>query len=177
MVSDSRSKVAVATVLSAEQAAQKVQISYITLRRWLAKRDFQKWLTAEKKPPLAYLRLGKTRKVIWRFSSHNMLALVEYKEQVYCKGRGLAGRLREQVKRERNYYKNAKRMAYQYDDPSITPEQKKQRGAKERKRNLIHRQYDRIVKELERFNLRPKDSRLVFIDPVHPFDLFETPSM
>jgi hypothetical protein len=174
VVSNPRSNVQSIT-LSADQAARKAEISYATLRRWLANGDFQTWLASEKKAPLGYLRLGKTRKIIWRFSSDNMLALVEFKEQVYCKGRGLAGRLREQVKRERNSRKAWKRMLQRLNyRPS--PEEIKQSAAKERARNLIFRRYDAVLKDLAKINLWPKNPDLDDTKPKKLIpDPFETP--
>jgi hypothetical protein len=94
----------VQTTYSTEQAAEKVEIAYITLRRWLAERSFETSVT---------IPIGGN-KHIYRFTTDDIERLRSFKEKTYCKGRGLPGRLREVVNKERNSKKAFKRLQERY---------------------------------------------------------------
>jgi hypothetical protein len=94
----------VQTTYSTEQAAEKVEIAYITLRRWLAERSFETSVT---------IPIGGN-KHIYRFTAGDIERLRTFKEATYCKGRGRPGRLREAVNKERNSKKALKRLLQWY---------------------------------------------------------------
>jgi hypothetical protein len=84
---------------STKEAAKKVGISYITLRRWLAAGDFR---------PSIAVEFGPSKK-LWRFTGSDIAVLHEFTDEMYCKGRGRVGLLKKEVSKERNRRKAAKR--------------------------------------------------------------------
>jgi len=62
---------------STREAAEKVAISWVTLRRWLA--------ASRVRPSVGIKLNGKT---LWRWTTNDVRKLSVYKAAHYCKGRG-----------------------------------------------------------------------------------------
>jgi len=125
---------------STEDAAAQVEISYITLRRWLN----------EGGP-----RPSVRKKLAWRWSDDDIARLREYKEQVFCKGRGRAGRLRKEVTQTRNSWKTQKRRWDFLDSQT--------------KNSIIarakaERLYEKSLAALHKVGLRPVDPHLMRVE-------------
>jgi hypothetical protein len=125
---------------STEEAAAKVEISYITLRRWLADGG---------------LRPSVRNKLAWQWTDNDVERLREYKEQVFCKGRGRAGRLRKEVTQARNRWKTVKR---RWD--LLDHETKSAIIARAKAERL----YERSLAALHKVGLRPVDPHLMHVE-------------
>ena len=128
---------------SAKQAAELVGISYITLRRWLARGDF---------PTSIAVPVGGG-KTIRRFTREDIGKLRKFKEETYCKGRGRVPRLRQRAAQQRNRWKAAKRV---YDSfPERKAMLRKVKAERKAERQAI-RQYDAAVRALRRVGIKVK---------------------
>jgi transposase len=153
MLSDPRGRVDLAATLSARDAAQRANISYITLRRWLSRGEFTPPSAGKNGAGGLWLGDSPTRKRIWRFTNADMTALLNYKKDRDLDGRGRAARIREQLARERNRKKAWKRTLRRAGAwrPQTTAERKLYR---------LLRRYTGILVELLSQGLYPKDPML-----------------
>jgi hypothetical protein len=142
-------------VLSTERTAKLARISYVTLRRWLARGDFQGWLKASDRVPLGVFDLGNGKR-IWRFSNGNRIDLYEYRDLFYQTGRGQAARLREEVKRERNQKRALKRTL---ERTGVH----RRRSIEEKERSRLLRLYAKTLAELRAHGIYPRDRELEYI--------------
>ena len=123
---------------SARQAAEFVGISYITLRRWLARGDFPTSIALS-------ISGGKT---IRRFTLEDIGRLRKFKEENYCKGRGRVARLRQDAARQRNVWKASKRFSL---SSGLSLERAK--AARKARRQAI-RQYMAAVRALRKVHIK-----------------------
>jgi hypothetical protein len=140
---------------STEKAAYLARISYITLRRWLAKGDFQQWLKDQGKQELACTQLSNGKR-IWQFTSANISALGDY-----C-------RLPERRKRERIVRRAEDVAAAQHVQSRKGQLRKMQQAfgrdgrmsAKDREVAKLIQRYVRVVSELKALGLSPDNEVL-----------------
>lgn len=140
---------------STEAAANLARISYITLRRWLARGDFQQWLKDQGKPELACTELANGKR-IWRFTSANISALGDY-----C-------RLPDRRKRERIARRAEDVAAAQYVQSRKGQLRKMWRAfgrngrmsTKDRELAKLIQRYVRVVSELKALGLSPENEVL-----------------
>jgi hypothetical protein len=123
---------------SAKQAAEFAGISYITLRRWLARRYFATSITVS-------ISGGKT---IRRFTQEDLRNLRKFKEENYCKGRGRVAGLRQDAARQRNAWKASKRFSLSY---GLSLERAK---ADRKARRKAIRQYEAAVRALRKVGIK-----------------------
>jgi transposase len=122
---------------SAKQAAELVGISYITLRRWLARGDF---------PTSIAVPVGGG-KTIRRFTREDIGKLRKFKEEYYCAGRGRTPSLRQDAARQRNAWKASKRWSRSY---GLSVERAKAERKAARK---AIRQYETAVRALRKVGI------------------------
>jgi hypothetical protein len=125
---------------STEDAARQVGISYVTLRRWLARGD---------------IRPSVRDKLAWRWTEKDIAGLRKYKDLVFYKGRGRPGRLRKEVTQARNRWKTQKRRWDFLDN--------------ETKNSIIargkaERLYEKSLAALHKVGLRPVDPHLMRVE-------------
>jgi|SRR5580693_5900244 hypothetical protein len=125
---------------SSEEAAKQVGISYVTLRRWLARGD---------------IRPSVRAKLAWRWTDKDIAGLRKYKDLVFYKGRGRPGRRREEAVQARNSWKSIKR---RWD--ILDSETKNSIIARAKAERL----YEKSLAALHKVGLRPVDPHLMRVE-------------